>query len=60
MWETRVGSKNQKEGMWEPELEVKKTEGRDVGTRIGNEKTEEGDVGTRVGREKTEENPNWK
>ncbi len=34
--------------MWEPESEVKKTEGRDVGTRIGTKKTEERDVGTRI------------
>jgi hypothetical protein len=34
--------------MLEPESEVKKTEGRDVGIRIGSEKTEERDVETRI------------
>jgi hypothetical protein len=28
--------------MWEPESEVKKTEGRDVGTRIGSEQQKNG------------------
>jgi hypothetical protein len=35
MWEPESELIKQKEGMWEPESEVKKTEGRDVGTRIG-------------------------
>jgi hypothetical protein len=38
--------------MWEPESEVKKTEGREVGIQIGSEKTEGRDVGTRIGSEK--------
>jgi hypothetical protein len=43
---TRIGSKKQKEEMWEPESEVNKAEERDVGAQIGGKKTEGRDVGT--------------